>query len=290
MSSEKRVIFYKLQGSGNDFTIIPMEKENLPPQEEMGKWAKKICKRRFSAGADGLIFIEPLSDSKEIEKGIFYRWHFYNSDGSRAEMCGNGARCVGRLAFELNIAPSSHIFLTDVGPIKAEVYPEDKEVKVQLTPPRDFKPDIEISLEPDQKYKGDYINTGVPHFVLFFEEDITSIDVKKLGRKFRFHEAFAPEGTNVNFVQKKANSELSIRTYERGVEEETYACGTGAAASAYVALKKGLLSSSPVTVTTSGGEKLILYIEGENIYLRGGVTFVYKAILYPEEIGLYISE
>ncbi len=284
MSSKKGVKFYKLQGSGNDFVIIPLGEGKRLSSQEMKEWARKMCTRKFSVGADGLIFIDPLPE--EEEDGIFYRWHFYNSDGSRAEMCGNGARCVARIAYELGIAPCSHIFLSDVGRVEVEVYPEEKEVKVHLTKACNFTPDIEICLESGERYRGDYINTGVPHFVLFFEEDISHIDVKALGREIRFHRRFAPGGTNVNFVQKKGNAHLSIRTYERGVEDETYACGTGAAASAYIALKKGYISFSPINVTTSGGETLLLEIKKEEIFLRGPAKLVYKGEFYPEEVGL----
>ncbi len=276
------ITFYKAQGSGNDFVILVLGEDIEVDISQMPRWARRICKRRFSVGADGLIFIEPL----EEKHGAAYRWHFYNSDGSRAQMCGNGARCVARLANKLGIASSSHYFLTDVGPIYAEVYPEEGKVKVQLTPPKDLRTHLEVPLGPGEKYEAHFVNTGVPHLVIFVEGDLEEVDVNGVGGRLRFHEMFAPEGTNVNFAKKTPENHLIIRTYERGVEEETYACGTGAAACAYVAKKIGYIDSSSIPVITSGGEQLLLSLEKNGLYLSGRVRIIYEGKLDLKEIGL----
>ncbi len=280
MEIHDHVKFYKLHGSGNDFIIIPMEKNKLNLNtNEMSHWAKKLCTRKFSVGADGLIFLTKKGLSVD---NASYKWHFYNSDGSRAEMCGNGSRCAARLAYELDYAPEEHIFETDAGPIYAHVYPGQHLVRVQLTKPFDLN--MNISLDIDNKnYIVHFVNSGVPHTVVF-DENVEELDVKLLGKKIRFHKRFAPKGTNVNFVKVKGKNSLYLRTYERGVEDETYACGTGAAASAYIAYKKGLVKDTEVSVTTSGGEELIITIKDNTLYLTGGATLVYQGILNSKEI------
>ncbi len=158
-------------------------------------------------------------------------------------------------------------------------------VKVQLTKPKDFKQDIEIEIQ-GETHRVQYVNTGVPHAILFLE-DVKNLDVQNIGAKVRFHEKFKPSGTNVNFVSISRDGKLHLRTYERGVEAETYACGTGAAASAYVAHKLGYTNKNEVPVITSGGEKLTITIgEKDTLYLTGGATLVYEGKLNPHEIGL----
>lgn len=274
--------FYKLHGSGNDFIILFMEENDLTlDSNEMSNWAKKLCMRKFSVGADGLIFLTKKGVSLD---GASYKWHFYNSDGSRAEMCGNGSRCAARLAYELGLAPEQHLFETDAGPISAHVYPQENLVKVQLTNPFDLKMDLSIDIG-QKSFLVHFVNTGVPHTV-FFDEDVKKLDVRLLGREIRFHKKFAPKGTNVNFVELKGKNNLFLRTYERGVEDETYACGTGAAASAYIAYKRGLVKEKEIEVITSGGEKLTITIEDDTLYLTGGATLVYQGKLNLSEINL----
>jgi diaminopimelate epimerase len=283
MEFDRDILFYKMHGSGNDFVLIPFDQGLDINLKTMSKWAKTICTRKFSVGADGLIF---LTKKGIKDPSASYKWHFYNSDGSRAEMCGNGSRCAARLAYELGLAPAHHIFETDAGSIKAEVLPEKNRVKVQLTPPTNYKPRIEIDIDGKDKYLAHYVNTGVPHAVLFFE-DTKEIDINYLGRKIRFHETFKPEGTNVNFVQIREGNHLFIRTYERGVEGETYACGTGAAASAYIAKKIGYIKTNEIDITTSGGENLLISLdENDNIYLTGNAVFVFEGKLNLRELGL----
>ncbi len=258
--------FSKLSGSGNDFIII----DNMDLKIDADAFREKIpkiCRRAISVGADGVIIIEP-SDRAD------FKWRFFNSDGSEAEMCGNGGRCAARFAYERGIAPQVMRFETLAGIIKAEV--KGRLVKVQLTDPYGLVLDSRLE---DLGITYSFVNTGVPHVVLMVD-DLESVDVEGLGRRVRFHPVFAPAGTNVNFVCIK-DGRLYIRTYERGVEAETLACGTGASASAYIAIKKGLLNP-PVEVVTKSGEVLKIYLENGKLFLEGLTRWVYDGILKEE--------
>ncbi|NDV24229.1 diaminopimelate epimerase [Desulfovibrio sp. JC022] len=274
----KSVPFYKMQGCGNDFVIID-NRELGVPVEKMPLWAEKLCQRAFGVYADGLFFIENAPEGS----GLDFIWQFYNSDGSRAEMCGNASRCAGRLAHALDIAGEQHVFGSDAGPIKVQVFPVLEEVKVQLTPPEGLA--IKQTLEIDgEEYEYHFANTGVPHVVVQVA-DVENVDIKKLGAAFRYHEAFAPAGTNVNFVQIDDNDSLIVRTYERGVEDETYACGTGVSA-VQVTLHEQGLTDAAVRVRTSGGEILKVIIEDGNVFLQGGAELTFSGEVYLESLGI----
>ncbi len=274
----KSIPFYKMQGCGNDFVVID-NRELGVPVSKMSEWAKKICQRAFGVYADGLFFIENAPEGS----GLDFIWQFYNSDGSRAEMCGNASRCVGRLAHALGIAGEQHVFGSDAGPIKVQVFPLQEEVKVQLTDPVDVK--LKQSLEIDgETYEYHFANTGVPHVVVQVA-DVETIDIKKLGSAFRYHNNFAPAGSNVNFVQIDDNDSLIVRTYERGVEDETYACGTGVSA-VQVALSRLGLTDAAVRIRTSGGEILKVIIEGESVFLQGGAELTFSGELFLESLDI----
>lgn len=269
--------FYKMQGSGNDFIVIDNRAKTISPKD-MPRWAKTLCPHAFSIGADGIIFLE-LDDSGQATT----RWHFFNADGSRAEMCGNGSRCATLLAYRLGMAPARHLMLTDAGTVHAQVFPEAGEVDVQLTPARDMALNFTLDLD-GRTFTAHFTNTGVPHAVIV-TPDVKSLDVKGLGAKVRYHDHFAPAGTNANFIQVVSRGELLLRTYERGVESETYACGTGAAASVAVAHALGLCDPK-AKVTTSGGEVLEISVHGSDIFLRGKAQLVYKGEFCPAALGL----
>ncbi len=269
---------YKMQGCGNDFVLLDNRSLRLP-REHMPRWAQNICQRTFGVGADGLIFLDNPNPDQQVD----YVWHFYNADGSRAEMCGNGARCAAKLAWQLGMAPREHVLGTDAGPITAHVYPEDDLVKVQLTPYNDLR--LTTSLEsPEGSFEAHFVNTGVPHLVLFVP-DINAIDVQAIGKKLRYHHVFAPLGTNVNFVQVVDKGNMLLRTYERGVEAETFACGTGAAASVLISSMIGHTEKN-VLVRTSGGEGLRITIEDGKIFLTGKAVLVFTAKLFPQSLSL----
>lgn len=266
----KEQIFYKLSASGNDFIII-LNFDNKFTLEEKKFLAQKLCRSKFSISADGLIFLENPKNSEAA-----FSWHFFNSDGSEAEMCGNGARCVARLVEELGLFKSPFNFETKAGLIYAEV--KGKRAKVALTSPKDLRLNLVIRTDYDW-FLAHFVNTGVPHVVIFWD-DINTAPVEKIGPKIRYHEMFKPAGTNVNFVEvveKDGEKFLKIRTYERGVEAETLACGTGASAGAYIAYKLGLVDNK-VGVLTKGGEILTIYIEDKTnrIYLEGDTSFIYE--------------
>jgi diaminopimelate epimerase len=270
--------FTKMSGTGNDFILIDHRTPFLS-REEMPGFAKAVCERRVSVGADGLILIEK-SESAD------FRWQFLNGDGSWAEMCGNGARCAARFAHSQGIAPARMRFETVAGLIEAEV--TGSSVKLKMTPPNTLRLAEKIEVNGAEQLVHS-LNTGVPHAVLFME-DIQQAPVLDWGRTLRFHQHFQPAGTNVNFVQPQTGKGLIVRTYERGVEGETLACGTGAVASAIIA---GLLGQvqPPVTVTTSGGEQLIIHYtlagqEISEVYLEGPAHFIYEGQLHEEAIRM----
>ncbi len=271
------VPFVKMSGTGNDFILID---HRIPcvPREEQPQFVRKICRRRFSVGADGVFFIEP-SDT------VDFRWRFYNADGSEAEMCGNGARCVARYAYLNNIAARKMSFETLAGIVRAEIC-EDDEVQVQLTPPADLRLGLSIHMA-GKKHELFFINTGVPHAILFTEDE--EPPVAEWGAEIRHHPMFKPEGTNVNFVCLLGENRLGVRTYERGVEEETRACGTGAVAAAIIASVCKRVSS-PVHITTSGGESLLVKFElfngsqVKNVTLTGPTRIIYEGFLTIEAL------
>jgi len=272
--------FAKMSGTGNDFIIID-HRESFIAEADQPEFARLVCRRKFSVGADGLILIE---NSETAD----FRWQFYNGDGSRAEMCGNGARCAARFAFAKNIAPASMRFETTAGTIEAIVYGAGESVKIRLTAPEDLRLNIPVSVGSTEQILH-FINTGVPHTVVMVN-DTGGVPVNDWGRKIRFNETFQPAGTNANFAQVVSHDTLKVRTYERGVEGETMACGTGAVASALVG---ALLEQAkpPVTVITSGGEELTIHFslkEGENsrqidldagIFLEGPAHIIYEGQL-----------
>jgi diaminopimelate epimerase len=277
MNSNTLFSITKMSGSGNDFILID-NRAKLVPDSEMTSLTRSLCRRMVSVGADGLIFIEP-SDRYD------FKWRFFNADGSEAEMCGNGGRCAARFAFLKGIAGKEMTFETLAGPIQAWV--EGAVVKLQLTRPKDQRLNRQIELD-GKTIDFDFLNTGVPH-TLIWVEDSERTDVARLGPKIRFHEYFKPAGTNVDFVQLTPGGLLSLRTYERGVEGETLACGTGAVAAAAVAFLKKRLAS-PVRVRTRGGEILTVYVEGqagqsiEQVYLEGAVRLIFQGEVFGEAL------
>ncbi len=269
-----KIPFMKMSGSGNDFILIDHRKPILD-EDKMKDFARKVCQRRVSVGADGLILIE------RSEKADF-KWRFFNADGSEAEMCGNGGRCAARFAWLKGITGPSLTFETIAGILSAQV--NGKRVKLEMTKPFGLRLDETILIE-GKKQTLSSINTGVPHVVIFLE-DFKGVDVVRAGKAIRYHPHFAPAGTNANFVRVENYSQLSIRTYERGVEDETLACGTGAVASALVAAFKGLVKS-PVSIKTWGGEILTVYFEIEageikRVFFEGDVHIVYEAEMWEE--------
>jgi diaminopimelate epimerase len=269
-----KIPFLKMSGSGNDFILID-HREPFLQEDHLRDFIRKVCRRRISVGADGLILIE------RSQKADF-KWRFYNADGSEPEMCGNGGRCAARFTYLKGITGPSLKFETLVGILSAQV--DGKRVKLEMIKPFGLKLDEALVVDGEKEIFS-FINTGVPHAVLFVE-DLEKLDIAKMGRAIRRHSHFAPAGTNVNFVRVEKGDSLSVRTYERGVEDETLACGTGVVASALIAAFKGL-AKSPVSIKTRGGEVLAVHFEIESkevkrVFFEGEVHIIYEAEMWEE--------
>ncbi len=271
----KKIPFHKIHGNGNDFILID-NRRNILKGMGLPALAKQVCHRNRSVGADGLIVIVPPKDRKTAN----FKWRFFNSDGSEAEMCGNGSRCAALFATIKKIAPKRMAFETLAGLIHAEVKKDT--VKVQLPAAVDRKMNIPVSLNFGTRI-GHFINTGVPH-VVYLSTNLDTEEVQSIGSSTRWHAIFKPAGTNVNFIQVDGPHRLRIRTYERGVEGETLACGTGAVAAALIAASLGKVQS-PVTLTTRGGDRLVVSFRQEgdgfaDLYLEGATVVACEGTLY----------
>ena len=270
----ENIEFYKMSGSGNDFIIIDNRKR-IVDEAGLMNFVANVCRRKMSVGADGLILIENAD-------AVDFKWRFFNSDGSVAEMCGNGARCAARFAYIKGIAGTEMSFETEAGIIHARVAKD--QVKIKMPDPTDLKIDYALELE-NSTLSVSSVNTGVPHVVID-AENIDDIEVVKLGREIRFHDVFDPAGTNVNFVCLQNDDIVAIRTYERGVEDETLACGTGAIACAIVISYKKKIKSPVKVMTRSGGYLYIYYKVKQgrfyDIFLEGDARIICKAQLWED--------
>jgi len=272
--------FYKLQASGNDFILLDSRNKAKAARLNYRNFAKKYCQRKTGIGADGLLVIQP---SKKAD----FRMRIINADGSEAEMCGNGARCVGLWAKKIAKFTTRPLirFETTAGIISARLTTADT-VKVKTTDPFGLRLNMPLAVL-GRNIHVNYINTGVPHVVIFVQ-GLDDIQVDEIGRAVRFHRAFAPEGANVNFVEIKNNNLIAIRTYERGLEAETFACGTGSIACAIVAHYAFEQASSHEkirqTVLTKSGACLKVYFQKRtqkisDVWIEGEVCCVYRGLL-----------
>lgn len=257
-----RILFTKMHGAGNDFIMIDDRALEFPIDDR--RFIECICSRRTGIGCDGILLIQPSATAD-------FRMRFINPDGGEQDMCGNGARCIARLAFERGIAPARMDIETAAGMVQAEV--QGDLVCITLTDPTDIRLRLSASLE----WNVDFVNTGVPHAVAWID-DVESINLLESGRILRYHELFEPNGTNANFARVEADGSLTMRTYERGVEAETLACGTGAAATAVLAAERGWVNF-PVTVHCAGGHNLVIDS------VRGRTTLTGKAeVVFDGEV------
>ncbi len=255
-----------MNGAGNDFVLLDNRSGSLRLD---AKTIARICDRHRGVGADGVLLVEPATN------GADFKMRYYNSDGGEAEMCGNGARCFARYAHRLAGSAGRVSFETQAGVIAAEV--TGGLVRINMTPPKDLR--LHDSLDvPGERMDVHSINTGVPHAIVLVE-DLEAVDVPRLGRAVRFHEHFAPKGTNVNFVKVLNHNTVAIRTYERGVEAETLACGTGVVASALI-LQELNGAPQPIGVRVKGGDLLHVGFDKtdagfSNVTLTGPADFVF---------------
>jgi len=263
--------FTKMSGAGNDFVVVDNRRLDLPLSRGL---IAKLCDRHRGVGADGLLAVEPSGS------GADFRMRYYNADGGEAEMCGNGARCFARFAARL-LAPSpeSLSFDTPAGLIRATF--SKGLVTITMSEPRAHREPQDLDIA-GATLTAHFLNTGVPHAVVFVE-DAAAVNIARAGAAIRWHPAFAPEGTNANFAEVVSPGHLILRTFERGVEAETLACGTGVCA---VALLHHLTTGapSPVAVRVRGGETLLVGFEGSgtafnNVTLTGPADFVFDGSL-----------
>lgn len=265
MAKTDKYKFTKMSGNGNDFIVM----DNFDGKIKLSaKQIEAICTPKFSLGADGLILLE------KAKTGFDFYMKFYNNDGLEAEMCGNGGRCIAKFAYISGRAKEKMLFLAKDGAHEAEIK-KNGDVKLKMIDPFDYKKDVKIRLGGSE-YKGSFINTGVPHFVIEVK-NLPAARVKYIGKEIRFHTRFAPKGTNVNFIEKTGTDIFDIRTYERGVEDETFACGTGATAAGITLYLSGK-AASPVSFNTKGG-LLKIYFKEENkiitdVHLEGNARVI----------------
>ncbi len=280
-----KIEFYKLQASGNDFILLDNSKGKSKANSAFyKKFAKKYCSRKLGIGADGVLVIQPSS------KALF-KMRIFNADGSEAEMCGNGARCAGLWASLVKKSKNLR-FETEAGVIESKVKAclsagrsrnGSALVKIKTSAPFGLKIDLQLKVS-GRRLKVNFINTGVPHAVVFVQ-GLEKIDVDRIGREIRFHKQFKPAGANVNFVEIKDKNSLSVRTYERGVEAETLACGTGSLASAIISwfkLNPRVKRGEAITLVVKTKSEDVLKVSFDfleridNVWLEGEAYLVYK--------------
>ena len=255
-----------MAASGNDFLVVDHRQQEIA---DPVAFAKQVCLRHTGVGADGVLFIER---SKKAD----FKLRILNSDGSEAEACGNGFRSVSLFAHEKLGLPKKQRFETISGVIEAEI--QGDRVRVRLVNPSPLRENEKIQVKGRELHYS-FVNTGVPHAVIFVE-GIEKIPVSEIGKEIRFHPQFKPAGTNVNFVEVTGPQSIEVRTYERGVEDETLACGTGSTASAIASARAGY-TKPPVQVKTRGGETLTVDFtrkgnEIQEVYLEGEAHFVFE--------------
>jgi len=277
--------FTKMSASGNDFIVIDNREGQISDvSSQISEIVKKVCQRKLGVGADGVLLLEKSSRAD-------FKMRIFNPDGGEVEMCGNGARCIALWAkSKCKMQNAKCKIETKAGVLESEVVSDDRvypasqrgaRVKLKMGDPTNPKLNSRLSVD-DKEYEVHTINTGVPHVILFVE-DLEKAKVKELGKKIRYHKEFAPEGTNVNFIRVRDENSIDIRTYERGVEDETLACGTGACASAIIAhLLVG--TKVPTKVHTKSGSVLTIYFDSSdskitNLYLEGDAAIIYEGEL-----------
>lgn len=266
--------FWKMHGAQNDFVLFDNRCGGFPVADRA--FIVHLAARHCGIGAEGIILIERSASAD-------FRMRFFNPDGGEAEMCGNGARCVARLAFELGAAGEQMTIETRAGQLAAQVLASG--VRLGMTAPSAWQLDGMLELA-GQPLAYSFVNTGVPHAVLR-TGNLSEVDVLQTGAALRHHREFAPAGTNVNFMQVLPGGELQVRTYERGVEAETPACGTGATACGLVAARHGW-TTLPVRVQVAGGD--VLTVDGrltadgaESVTLSGPAEHVFEGTIEYRE-------
>lgn len=257
-----QIYFSKYQGTGNDFILIDNRAKLFPIKNI--SLVKKICDRRFGIGCDGLMLLEN-------EEGFDFKMRYFNSDGREGSMCGNGGRCIVAFAYHLNIIKDEAHFIAVDGEHSANISFQDNQLIVSLQ-----MQDV-TDIEHGESFY--YLNTGSPHYTKFIKNH-DHFDTYSEGKTIRYNQRFREVGTNVNFISGY-NNQIQVSTYERGVEDETYSCGTGVVASCISAKKQFKTESNHFYVKTLGGN-LEVYFDNkgentfENIWLKGPATYVFN--------------
>src|SRR6266436_612261 len=244
VSLQSRIMlrFTKMNGAGNDFILIDNRAREIDLDRNQ---IAHLCDRHRGIGADGVLLLELPANRAD------FRMRYFNADGGEAEMCGNGARCFARFANRVAGAEGKISFETQAGVISAEL--ASNLVTLRMTEPTDLRLNVKLPVADENKTVH-FINSGVPHVVIPVAE-IENVEVRLEGAAIRYHNMFSPNGANVNFIEKRGPNKIAVRTYERGVEDETLACGTGVVASALI-FAANEKSSSPITVLARGGDEL----------------------------------
>ncbi len=253
-----KLTFYKYQGTGNDFVMIDNRQQSFDKNNT--KSIARLCDRRFGIGADGLILLENHPE-------LNFKMVYFNADGNESSMCGNGGRCITAFANHLGIIESKASFEAVDGLHQAII--DDEIVKLQMQ-------DV-ISVERHNQHV--FLNTGSPHHVQM-ENNINELEIKTVGSKIRYGQPYNEAGTNVNFVKKLSEDIFKVRTYERGVEDETLSCGTGVTAVAIAMFETGETQSNLITLETEGGKLQVSFEKNDgifsNIWLIGPAVQVFK--------------
>jgi diaminopimelate epimerase len=267
-----KIPFWKYEGAGNDFVALDV-RDGSP--EVTADLVREVCHRQFGVGSDGVLVLDRSPDP-----AAHFRMIYYNADGSRGEMCGNGARCIAAFAVHRGAAPKDMRFVTDAGVHRARLTEDGVAIEfpAMVDPPELRQPKVD-----GHSWDGDYMVVGNPHFVPWVD-DVESVDVENVGRALRYHEAFAPRGVNINFAQPIGDDLIRVRTYERGVEAETLACGTGSVASAWShAVRSGMQGAVRLRVLTTSGRELVITfrLEGataQDVEMAGPARLVHEGI------------
>jgi len=259
--------FFKMHGAANDFVVVDARERPVP--DPVSDWVVRICDRRRGVGADGVLL---LTADRELD----YAMRYYNADGGAADYCGNGARCLARLALDLGMGGGREVhYRTAVGVQRARRATGGKGIEVEFGRVRSGEP-VEVEAA-DRRFEGVKVVAGVPHFVTEVER-VEWVPVAEWGSALRHHPAFGPEGANVDFVAPLGAGHVAMRTYERGVEGETLACGSGAIATAVWAVGRG--HTSPVRVLTAGGDELSVALRTNGneheVFLSGPAEFAFE--------------
>lgn len=270
MVNENMLRFTKMNGAGNDFILLDNRTAEIQLNSEQ---IARLCDRHRGIGADGILLLEKPSNHAD------FRMRYFNADGGEAEMCGNGARCFARFASKMTGTEGKISFETPAGVISAQL--NAALVTLQMTEPTDLRLNICLPIAAETKTVH-FVNSGVPHVVVPVAQT-GEVDVLREGSAIRYHQMFSPKGANVNFIEKRGADEIAVRTYERGVEGETLACGTGVVASAliFAATENG---TGPVSVIARGGDKLQVGFKKTgarftNVSLTGPAEFVFEGTI-----------